>query len=261
MSDLDILDYLISSLLNEMPQYASYARRFGNDMQSKKKLLRSLMNLLPPIDVSDEFLKYQNLYLQNELQNMGLVDCKFLPLSGYRKIALWRGDIVRLKTEAIVNACNEDALGCFVPNHNCIDNTIHSYAGIQLRKKCYELMKARGHKLGIGEVLVTEAYNLPTKYIFHVLGPSVRGRTTFLDQTHLRDCYLNVLREATKMNVKTITFPCISAGEQGYPKKEAAKIATETVKEYILEEENSPAVIFDVFTDIDEKYYTHLLFE
>lgn len=257
----ELVNYLISYLLNEMPQYKKYASKYSSSMSDRKKLLRSLMNLRPPMEASEQFLKLQNYYLQNELENMGLVDCNSLTVSDYSKIALWKGDIMRLKVDAIVNPGNEDMLGCFVPNHNCIDNEIHSYAGVQLRSACQKETKLKGSKMAIGDVFVTGAYNLPSSFVFHVLGPSIRGRTTYAEQNLLKRCYVNVLKKATSMNLKTIVFPCISAGEQGFPKKEAAFIATETVKDFILSEPKSPAVIFDVFTDVDEKYYTELLFE
>lgn len=255
------LDYMISYLLKEMPQYLSYANSFKNDIDGKKKLLRSLMNLRKPKEALKNFLTMQDLYLQNELQNMGLVDCNFLPLSDYNKIALWKGDIVRLKCDAIVNVGNTDMLGCFVPNHNCIDNEIHTYAGIELRNECDALMTVRGRKIALGDVLVTKGYNLPSKYVLHVIGVSTRGRTNFQDRDNLKKVYLSILKTATKMKLRTLAIPCISTGEQGFPKKEAAVIATDTVKDFILENPESPAVIFDVYTDIEEKYYKELLYE
>ncbi len=261
MIEQEILDYLISYLLNEMPEYLQYTKKFSNEINGKKKLIRSLMNLRKPKDASLEFKKYQSLYLKNELNNLGLVDCFSLPISDYRKIALWRGDIVRLKSEVIVNAGNFDMEGCYVPNHNCLDNEIHSYAGIELRLACHNAMLSRGHKIGLGDAFITEAYNLPSKYVIHVLGPSIRGRTNNQDVLVLKRCYLNALDIAREYNLKTIAFPCISTGEQGYPKREAAFIATDTVKDYILEHSDSPAVIFDVYTDVDETIYKELLFE
>lgn len=255
------LDFLISYLLKEMPQYVSYANSFKKDLSGKMKLFRSLMNLMKPKELSKEFLEVQDFYLKNELESIGLVDCKFLPLSDYHKIALWRGDIIRLKCDAIVNVGNNDMLGCFVPNHNCLDNQIHSYAGLELRNECNSLMASRGHKIALGDVLVTKAYNLQSRYVFHVLGVSVRGRINFQDKADLKKIYLSIMKMATSMNLKTIAIPCISAGEQGFPKRDAALIATETIKDFILEHDDSPAVIFDVYTDLDEKYYRELLHE
>lgn len=231
--DFDALNFLIDYLLGEMPQYVSYANSFKKDLIGQKKLLRSLMNLRKPNPIRKEFLFVQDSYLQNELFDMGLVDCNFLPISDYKKIALWRGDIVRLKCDAIVNAGNPDMLGCFVPNHNCLDNEIHSYAGIQLRNQCDSLMASKGRKIALGEVLITSAYNLPCKHIFHVLGVPIRGNITFLDKKNLKNIYLSILKTATKMHLRSIAVPCISTGEQNFPKKEAALIATDAVKEFI----------------------------
>ena len=204
--------YLKKYLLDEMPEYKNYSLKFNNTLDGQVSLIRSLMNLRKPKPVTEEFKKVEKIYLQTLLKNMGLVDCFSLSLTDYEKIALWRGNIVRLKADAIVNAGNTDMLGCFVPHHNC-------------------------------------------------LGPSTRGRVTFSDQNVLKTCYLHCLELARKLHLRTLVFPCISTGEQGFPKNVAAKIATETVKEYLLVHSDAPAVVFDVFTDIDERLYSELLYE
>ncbi len=262
MNEIEIVNSLIDYLLLEMPQYVSYSKRYANDLNGRKRLLRSLMNLRPAKEGSNNFLNYQDLYLKNELKNFGIVDCFSIPLTAYTKIALWRGDIVRVKCDAIVNACNSDMLGCFVPNHNCLDNEIHTYAGVQLRLACKnELAKFKGSKRAVGDVFITVAYNLPSKYVIHVLGPSTRGRISNYEKNELKKCYLNILNLARTHNLKTLCIPCISTGEQGFPKKDAALIATETVKDFIMEHPDSPAVIFDTYTDVDEKIYSDLLLE
>lgn len=253
--------YLKKYLLDEMPEYKNYSLKFNNTLDGQASLIRSLMNLRKPKPVTEEFQKVEEIYLQTLLKNMGLVDCFSLSLTDYEKIALWRGDIVRLKADAIVNAGNTDMLGCFVPHHNCLDNCIHSFAGVELRNACYEEMSKRGFKIGLGDVFYTKGYNLPSKYVLHVLGPSTRGRVTFSDQNVLKTCYLHCLELARKLHLRTLVFPCISTGEQGFPKNVAAKIATETVKEYLLEHSDAPAVVFDVFTDVDERLYSELLYE
>ena len=253
--------YLKKYLLDEMPEYKNYSLKFNNTLDGQVSLIRSLMNLRKPKPVTEEFKKVEEIYLQTLLKNMGLVDCFSLSLTDYEKIALWRGDIVRLKADAIVNAGNTNMLGCFVPHHNCLDNCIHSFAGVELRNACYEEMSKRGFKMGLGDVFYTNGYNLPSKYVLHVLGPSTRGRVTFSDQNVLKTCYLHCLELARKLHLRTLVFPCISTGEQGFPKNVAAKIATETVKEYLLEHSDAPAVVFDVFTDLDERLYSELLYE
>ncbi len=262
MSEIELVNKLTSYLLSEMPQYSFHASKYSFEINARKRLLRSLMNLRPALPASNEFLELQDLYLQNELKNYGIVDCYSLPLTAYTKIALWRGDIIRVKCDAIVNAGNSDMLGCFVPNHNCLDNEIHTFAGVQLRLACSRKLKQfKGKKVNVGDCFLTDAYNLPSKYVIHVLGPSTRGRVSNFEKDLLRKCYLNVLDLAREYKLKTICFPCISTGEQGFPKSEAAIIATETVKNYLLEHDDSPAVIFDVYTDADEKLYSELLLE
>ena len=159
------LEQLISLLLEEMPNYQNYVYRFGSDERGRAKLARSLMNLRTPKKASDALLKTQDYYLQNEMKKMGLVDWYSLPVSDYEKIALWRGNIIRLSADAIVNCGNQDMLGCFVPNHNCLDNWIHSYAGVQLRFDCDIEMKKRGRKFNVSDVFMTSGYNLPSKYV------------------------------------------------------------------------------------------------
>lgn len=255
------LEQLISLLLEEMPNYQNYVYRFGSDERGRAKLARSLMNLRTPKKASDALLKTQDYYLQNEMKKMGLVDWYSLPVSDYEKIALWRGNIIRLSADAIVNCGNQDMLGCFVPNHNCLDNWIHSYAGVQLRFDCDIEMKKRGRKFNVSDVFMTSGYNLPSKYVLHVLGPTVRGRTSFFEDGQLKKCYFNCLELARLNGFKSLVFPCISTGEQGFPKAKGAKIATETVKEYLMLHPDAPAVVFDVYTDIDETLYKKLLYE
>ena len=217
MDFLESLNFLKNYLLREMPEYQNYSHRFSDTFDGQISLVRSLMNLRKPKPVSEDFKNIEQFYLKTLLENKGLVDCFSLPLTDYEKIALWRGDIVRLKTDAIVNAGNTDMLGCFVPRHNCLDNCIHSFAGIELRNACYEEMSKRGFKMALGDVFYTNGYNLPSKYVFHVLGPSTRGRVTFSDQNVLKSCYLHCLELARKFHLRTLVFPCISTGEQGFP--------------------------------------------
>lgn len=262
MSEIELVNKLIRYLLSEMPQYSSYSKKYSFDVNGRKRLLRSLMNLRPASEACCSFLEEQDLFLQNELKNMGIVDCLSLPLTAYSKIALWRGDIIRVKCDAIVNTGNSDMLGCFVPNHHCLDNQIHTFAGVQLRLACKkERSKIKRHKINVGEGFITGGFNLPSKYVIHVLGPTVRGRVSNYEKSLLQKCYLTALDLARTYKFKTICFPCISTGEQGFPKKDASIIATETAKNYLLEHEDSPAVIFDVFTDTDEKLYSDLLLE
>lgn len=168
-------------------------------------------------------------------------------------IALWQGDITVLKADAIVNACNEKLLGCFVPLHNCIDNAIHSYAGVQLRLACNELMSGRDES--VGTVEVTSAYNLPSKYVFHTVGPQIRGSVTQTDRRMLRSCYVACLSKAREMRLDTLAFCCISTGIYGFPKREAARIAVDAVHA----EKGETRVIFCVFDGENKAIYEQLL--
>ena len=148
-------------------------------------------------------------------------------------------------------------IGCFHPLHNCIDNVIHSAAGVQVRLDCNDIM--RGREAENGEVIVTKAYNLPSRFIFHTVGPIVSGGVTAKNENDLRKCYLNCLVKADEMNLNTLAFCCISTGVFGYPKEAAAKVAVETVREYKAKTNSSPKVIFNVFTEKDYAIYKRLL--
>jgi len=238
-----VIDLLFEEAGGEVPQQIS---RLNKDEQ-----FRALCNIRPPIPVSEEFLLLQNGYLQQKTQERLIVDVDTLKFS--EGIALWQGDITRLNSDAIVNACNSALLGCFHPLHNCIDNIIHTFAGVQVRLDCHKLMK--GAQLPNGDVMVTSAYNLPSHYIFHTVGPIVRDHfPTDQNQADLKTCYLNCLNEGKKKNIKTIAFCCLSTGVYGYPKQEAARLAVSTVKNWLAKEDELK-VIFNVFADDDKFYY------
>ena len=244
--------YLIGYLLNERGEKAE----IPPDERSQKRLLRSLFNIRMPKAVSEDFLKVQDEYLQEETASKGITDIADLkPLQ--EDIYLWQGDITTLKCDVIVNAANPKMLGCFIPCHGCIDNVIHTYAGIQLRNACYELMKEQGYEERTGQAKITPAYNLPCRYVIHTVGPIVGGRLTENDCELLKSCYLSCLNEAVKNNLKSIAFCCISTGEFHFPNDVAAQIAVKTVKEY--QKEHDINVIFNVFKDHDHELYNNLL--
>ena len=225
--------FLIEYLLSESGE------RIGipTDEYNQKRLLRSLFNIRMPKDTSAEFLKIQDAYLQEENRRKGITDLADLePVQD--GIYLWQGDITTLKCGAVVNAANSQMLGCFNPCHGCIDNAIHTFAGIhtysgvQLRCKCNELMKAQGHDEPTGQAKITPAYNLPCRYIIHTVGPIVSGK---LNEQHcklLKSCYLSCLKLAEENGVDSIAFCCISTGVFGFPQREAAEIAISTVKRH-----------------------------
>lgn len=238
-----IIDLLMEELDRELPQGFS---KLNNDEQ-----FRALCNIRPPIPASDEFLKLQNSYLEQKTQERIIVYVGTLEYS--EDISLWQGDISCLNSDAIVNACNSALLGCFHPLHNCIDNIIHTYAGVQVRLDCNDLMK--GNHLVNGEVKVTSAYNLPCRYIFHTVGPIVSNHIpTAQNQVDLSKCYVNCMEKAKENNIETLAFCCLSTGVFGYPKQKAAKIAVSTVKHWLAGNEGLK-VIFNVFTDDDKYYY------
>ena len=174
-------------------------------------------------------------------------------------IYLWRGDITTLQCDGIVNAANSQMLGCFCPNHGCIDNAIHTFAGVQLRLACAELMRKQGHEEETGKAKITPAFNLPCRYVIHTVGPIIRGQVTKSDKNALASCYRSCLELAEQNGVKSIAFCCISTGEFHFPNDKAAEIAVQTVKDFKSQTHSEIEVIFNVFKDIDYKIYRELL--
>lgn len=248
--------YLIKELLTEFPQYSDI--KTPSDAEAQKRLLRSLMNVRPPRPASDEFLNIQDEYLQAETAKKGITRIEELtPVQS--GIYLWQGDITTLAADAIVNAANSALLGCFVPCHGCIDNAIHSAAGIQLRLECAGIMKKQGFEEPTGKAKITGAYNLPCRYVLHTVGPIVRGRLTDAHRRLLKSCYVSCLKHAREYGIKSLAFCCISTGEFHFPNREAAKIATDTVREFLNKDSNGMKVIFNVFKDEDMQIYRELL--
>ena len=217
----------------------------------KPDFFRALCNVRPPAPVTEEFLRLEEKYLSERREERGVVD-----VNGFRYAegtALWQGDITRLNADAIVNACNPALLGCFHPLHACIDNVIHSNAGVQVRLDCAEMMKGGTEPNGC--VRVTKAYHLPCRYIFHTVGPITDGRPSERDREDLRNCYLSCLNKAEEMRLSTIAFCCISTGEYRYPREEACCTAVGAVREWRSRAERNLKVIFDVFTEEDRRIY------
>lgn len=246
--------YLIRALLEENPRYPEIP---PSDKQ-QKMLLRSLMNVRPPRPISEGFLAVQDEYLREELRQRGITDLADLTPIG-EGIYLWQGDITTLRCDAIVNAANSQLLGCFCPCHGCIDNCIHTYAGVQLRLECARLMKRQGREEETGRAKITRAYNLPCKYILHTVGPIIQGRLTKRDEELLASCYRSCLELAVQNGVDSIAFCCISTGEFHFPNDRAAEIAVQTVRKFIQEKKSGIKVIFNVFKDLDYKIYRNLL--
>lgn len=248
--------YLINELLKENPAYGNVAVPEGEAEQ--KRLLRALFNVRGAQPASDGFLKIQDEYLKEEISKKGITDYKSLtPVED--GIYLWQGDITTLRCDGIVNAANSQMLGCFCPNHGCIDNAIHTYSGVQLRLYCNEIMKKQGCAESTGKAKITPSFNLPCKNIIHTVGPIARGIPTRRHCEQLASCYTSCLELACENGLGSIAFCCISTGEFGFPNKKAAEIAVETVKKYRRETQNRIEVIFNVFKDEDYKIYRKLL--
>lgn len=223
-------------------------------MDAQNQLLRALFNVRPPMPVSGEFLQVQDAYLQEEICRKGITDHRSLqPVQP--GVYLWQGDITTLKCGAIVNAANPQMLGCFMPRHGCIDNAIHTFAGVQLRLECAEIMGKQGHEEPTGTAKMTGAYNLPCDSILHTVGPIVSGEVTPQDEKLLEDCYGSCLELAQKKGIKSVAFCCVSTGVFRFPNRRAAEIAVETVRKY----RGGMEVIFNVFKDRDYEIYRELL--
>ena len=228
------------------------------DFEEQRALLRALMNVRIAKNVDDEFIKVQDEYLKEEIKRKGIVDIDDLkPIKD--GIYLWQGDITTLRCDAIVNAANSGMTGCYVPNHGCIDNCIHSFAGVQLRLECDEIMTKQGYSEPTGQAKITNSYNLPCKYIIHTVGPIINGKLTSEDCDLLESCYKSCLELAVKNNLDSIAFCCISTGEFHFPNDKAAQIAVKTVEEFMKKETSLKKVIFNVFKDMDKEIYRKLL--
>ena len=248
--------FLIQELLKENKRYEDM--EIPQDFEEQRELLRALMNVRIAKNVDDEFIKVQDEYLKEEIKRKGIVDIDDLkPIKD--GIYLWQGDITTLRCDAIVNAANSGMTGCYVPNHRCIDNCIHSFAGVQLRLECDEIMTKQGYSEPTGQAKITNSYNLPCKYIIHTVGPIINGKLTSEDCDLLESCYKSCLELVVKNNLDSIAFCCISTGEFHFPNDKAAQIAVKTVEEFMKKETSLKKVIFNVFKDMDKEIYRKLL--
>lgn len=257
MTQDERLIFLLRDLLAERKEYEDIP--VPDSLSEKRRLLRSLMNVRPPVPVREDFLRVQDAYLVDRLAERGVTRLK--DLTPVRPgLYLWQGDITTLAVDAIVNAANSQMLGCFVPCHGCIDNAIHSAAGLQLRDACAEIMRAQGHPEPAGRAKLTRAYNLPARYVLHTVGPIVGRWVTWKDRRELAACYRSCLALAAEHGLRSVAFCCISTGEFHFPNQEAAEIAVRTVREFLEQQTTSvERVIFNVFKDLDAAIYRRLL--
>lgn len=259
------LDYLLKEFKEDSVQYKDLEVK--DNYNDKRMALRSLMNIRMPQHMSDDVLKVQDDFLKEEAKEKGIIKLADIPtVKKQERLSIWQGDITRLEVGAIVNAANSQMLGCFVPCHRCIDNAIHSAAGIQLREECNHIMIQRRLKYGknyeepVGTATLTKAYNLPCEYVIHTVGPIVYSRLNDALCQDLRNCYENVLKCCVKNNIKSVAFCCISTGEFHFPNDRAAEIAVETVTGFLKKNGNCmERIIFNVFKDNDLEIYENVL--
>ena len=259
MTRFEQILFLNGVLLEEMPQYRQQAQKFAMEETQQRRLLRSLMNVRPPMPLQADFLVVQDALLSAEREEKGVVTVDTLPATADTRMFLWQGDITRLAADAIVDADNSALLGCFCPCHNCIDNAIHSAAGLQLRDECNRIMQEQGHEEPVGRAKLTGAYNLPSNYVIHTVGPIVGARLTEADCAALASCYRACMELALEKGLGSIAFCCISTGEYRFPNREAAEIAVATVRDCLENSHGSIKVIWDVFKDEDARIYRTLL--
>jgi O-acetyl-ADP-ribose deacetylase (regulator of RNase III) len=261
---LEKLDFLINYLLEENKNIK--IDKMPVELQEKKNLYRSLCNIRDSKPISEEYLKIENEYLQEELKRKVITDINDIQtiaeknisnnLKNSDKICLWQGDMTSLKIEAIVNPANSQGLGCFQPLHNCLDNQINTCAGISLRLECNDIMKEKDYNLKTGEAIITKGYNLPSEYVVHTVGPIIQFGVKPIDEFNLANCYKNSLKLAIENNIRNIAFPCISTGIFRFPKDLASKIAVKTVDEFLNENKDKfDKVVFSLWNFEDLEIY------
>ena len=257
------LDYLVEEFKADSGEYKDL--RTPDNGDEKRRILRSLMNIRMPKEMSPEVLKVQDEYLTERANEKGVVNLSDIPVIR-DGLSIWQGDITRLSVDAIVNAANSQMLGCFVPMHTCIDNCIHTFAGVQLRSECNRQMNelriryGRDYEQPTAVPMLTDAYNLPAKKVVHVVGPIVQSRLTPELEKDLADCYRNTLDMCAGNGLKSVAFCCISTGVFRFPNKRAAEIAVSTVTEWLHSNPGKvERVIFNVFKDEDKTIYEKLI--
>ena len=257
------LEYLVEAFKADSAEYKDL--QTPDDREGKRRILRSLMNTRMPGQLPDAVLQVQDEYLTGRAEEKGIVQLSDIPVIR-DSLSIWQGDITRLAVDAIVNAANSQMLGCFIPMHTCIDNCIHSFAGVQLRAECNRKMNAlrirygRDYEQPTAVPMLTDGYNLPAKKVIHIVGPIVQYRLTPALEKELADCYRNALDLCLVSGLKSVAFCCISTGVFHFPNKRAAEIAVETVTAWLSEHPGMmERVIFNVFKEEDRTYYEELI--
>lgn len=261
---MDRLEYLINYLIKENKKIE--IKELPKTTQEKCDLFRALCNIREAKEISEEFLKVQDEYLIENLKNKNIIDIKEIEtinntindcnIENKNVICLWKGDITTLKIDAIVNAANSRGLGCFVPLHRCIDNQIHSLAGIQLRLECNNIMREKNYYLPTGKAFITRGYNLPSKYVIHTVGPIIYDEVTEKEEIELMNSYISCLEIAKGNGIREIAFPCISTGEFRFPKELAVRCAFLAVQNFLRKNKDSfDKIVFNVFNEEDYEIY------
>lgn len=267
------MDQMLEKLVRMLISESSEARNMESRFPDRRMLLRALMNIRMPAPYPEGFIAIQDMYLSNESNKRGIISWESIPdvskslgadFKNSDRISLWKGDITVLSVDAIVNAANSQMLGCFAPCHSCIDNAIHSASGLQLRDECHRYMQKKEKLIPnylepTGNAVVTGGYNLPSRYVIHTVGPIVSGTLNDRYKDDLRSSYTSCLNNAVEHGIRTIAFCCISTGVFGFPKEEAAKIAIETVRDFMDKNPDTlDRVIFNVFGEVDLNIYTNI---
>lgn len=264
MDRLELIHALNARLLAEMPQHGAWSAGVPtDDGDAQRRLLRALMNVRPAeLPLAADFLELQDELLSSEVLERGVVQVADLPrVASDPRIVLWQGDITRLDAAAVVNAANSALLGCFMPGHTCIDNVIHSAAGLQLRAACYGLMQEQGYPEPVGRAKMTPAFNLPSAHVLHTVGPTVSGHLVQRHRDQLAACYVSCLDAAAAAGLSSIAFCCISTGVFRFPAREAAEVAVATVRAWQDANGSPLQVVFDVYLDDDLRIYRDILGE
>lgn len=252
--------WLIKALQKEMPEYAGY--RIPEDAEGQWFLLRALFNVRMPAPLTAEFAAIEGAFLEQMTREKGIVEVTDIPASALdARLSVWQGDITRLHADAIVNAANSQMLGCFRPNHNCIDNIEQTMSGAEMRYELYQIMKKQGHEEPTGQAKITKGYHLPARYVLHTVGPIVQGALTEQHKKLLASCYTACLDLAAEHGLKNVVFCCISTGVFSFPQQDAAEIAVRTVRNWLDKHSGAALqrVIFDVFKDSDRDIYENIL--
>lgn len=257
------LDYLVEAFKQDSRPYRDLET--PDDIREKRRLLRSLMNVRMPKALDEETLSVQDAYLRERIRESGIACLSDIPVIR-DGLSIWQGDITRLAADAIVNAANSQMLGCFVPCHSCIDNCIHTFAGVQLRAECAEKMRSLRIRFGqwyeqpTAVPMLTDAYNLPAKKIVHIVGPIVEGRLTAEHERQLAECYRSTLALCAENGLRSVAFCSISTGVFHFPKRRAAEIALDTVETWMKDHAGQiDRIIFTVFSDESRHIYEQIL--